>query len=43
VRDTLGGRILSVPAAGAAQDPKTAGTAEQTDRFDLGPSWFWPG
>ena len=42
-RDTLGGRILSVPAAAAAQAPKTAGTREQTDRFDLGPSWFWPG
>lgn len=42
-RDTLGGRILSVPAAGAARDPKTADTIEQADRFDLGPSWFWPG
>ena len=31
-RDRLGGRILSLPAPGGA-----AG-----DRFDLGPSWFWP-
>jgi monoamine oxidase len=31
-RDRLGGRILSVDAAGAPAD----------DGFDLGPSWFWP-
>jgi monoamine oxidase len=31
-RDRLGGRILTVDAAG---DPAT-------DGFDLGPSWFWP-
>lgn len=41
-RDTLGGRILSVPAfaQGAGHDPRAVRT---TDRFDLGPSWFWPG
>ena len=37
-RTTLGGRILSVDAAGMPVD-----TAESAvDRFDLGPSWFWP-
>ncbi|MBU6260503.1 MAG: FAD-dependent oxidoreductase [Burkholderiales bacterium] len=37
-RTTLGGRILSVDAAGSDVD-----TAESAlDRFDLGPSWFWP-
>ncbi|MDE2367940.1 MAG: FAD-dependent oxidoreductase [Burkholderiales bacterium] len=37
-RATLGGRILSVDAAGSDVD-----TAESAlDRFDLGPSWFWP-
>lgn len=38
-RTTLGGRIRSVDAAG--QDVDTAQWAP--DRFDLGPSWFWPG
>lgn len=44
-RDTLGGRILSVAASapGVAQDPKAAGATNRTNRFDLGPSWFWPG
>lgn len=44
-RNTLGGRILSVPVSeqGAAEDPKVAGAMDRTDRFDLGPSWFWPG
>lgn len=32
-RDRLGGRILSVDAAGLPSP----------DGFDLGPSWFWPG
>jgi monoamine oxidase len=31
-RDRLGGRILTVDAAGASG----------TDGFDMGPSWFWP-
>jgi len=31
-RDTLGGRILTVDAAGNSA----------ADGFDLGPSWFWP-
>lgn len=37
-RPALGGRILSVDAAGAAVDP----LVPALDRFDLGPSWFWP-
>ena len=39
-RAAVGGRILSEPAAdaGAALNP-----ASKTNRFDLGPSWFWPG
>jgi monoamine oxidase len=37
-RATLGGRILSVDAHGSSVD--TALPAP--DRFDLGPSWFWP-
>ena len=37
-RSTFGGRILSVDAAGHTVNPLTPGT----DRFDLGPSWFWP-
>lgn len=41
-RETLGGRILSVPlpADGASE---AANRARPIDRFDLGPSWFWPG
>jgi monoamine oxidase len=37
-RDRLGGRILTAGADGAFADP----TLAATDRFDLGPSWFWP-
>jgi monoamine oxidase len=37
-RATLGGRILSVDARGSRVD--TAQSA--LDRFDLGPSWYWP-
>ncbi|MEN9416684.1 MAG: hypothetical protein RI988_304 [Pseudomonadota bacterium] len=37
-RDSVGGRILSVDAHGSRVD--TALPA--LDRFDLGPSWFWP-
>lgn len=41
-REALGGRIVSVPApAGAASE--AASRARTGDRFDLGPSWFWPG
>ena len=36
-RDTLGGRIASFTASGQAV------TADAIDRFDLGPTWFWPG
>jgi monoamine oxidase len=37
-RERLGGRILTVGADGAFADP----TLVATERFDLGPSWFWP-
>ena len=37
-RAVLGGRILSVDAAGASADA----AVPALDRFDLGPSWFWP-
>jgi monoamine oxidase len=37
-RATLGGRIRSIDAAGSAVDP----AQWALDRFDLGPSWFWP-
>lgn len=36
-RDRLGGRVQSVALSGT-----DAGVANPTDRFDLGPSWFWP-
>ncbi len=51
-RDTLGGRIASVPAAGqlpgdspasGQPSPEAAARAEKLDRIDLGPTWFWPG
>ena len=38
-REVLGGRIRSVLAPGGALDRG----AEPVNRFDLGPSWFWPG
>jgi monoamine oxidase len=41
-RETLGGRILSV-AASADAACEAANRACPSDRFDLGPSWFWPG
>jgi monoamine oxidase len=37
-RDVPGGRILSVDNAGRSVDLRQPGA----DRFDLGPSWFWP-
>ena len=37
-RDRLGGRIASVDAAGRQLDPAVAAL----DRFDLGPTWYWP-
>ena len=38
-RDRIGGRIHSVAADGqSVMDMKAT-----SDRFDLGPSWFWPG
>ena len=39
-RTAVGGRILSEPAADACA---ALNPASRTDRFDLGPSWFWPG
>ena len=33
-RNRLGGRVLSVPASD---------NDSQTDQYDLGPAWFWPG
>jgi len=38
-RDVLGGRIASVPASGHQASGSAAG---DIDRFDLGPTWFWP-
>ncbi|HYD61665.1 MAG TPA: FAD-dependent oxidoreductase [Noviherbaspirillum sp.] len=40
-RDVLGGRILSVSTS-EHWAPGIASTADAIDRFDLGPSWFWP-
>ena len=40
-REVLGGRIVSVPAP--APGSMHGGAAEVANRFDLGPSWFWPG
>lgn len=39
-REVLGGRIVSVPAPAPGSMPGSA--AEVANRFDLGPSWFWP-
>ncbi len=41
-RNTLGGRIASVPASGQTV-PGPATDADKSDRVDLGPTWFWPG
>lgn len=40
-RDALGGRIMSASALGHTV-PEAAITADDIDRFDLGPAWFWP-
>ena len=37
-RPTLGGRIVTAKAT----DPNTAQITDNTNGFDLGPSWFWP-
>ena len=45
-RDVLGGRIASVNALGQAVsyiNENAAAIATTIDRFDLGPTWFWPG
>jgi len=39
-RDALGGRIASVDASGRPASGSAAASA--IDRFDLGPTWFWP-
>ncbi|VVP71453.1 flavin monoamine oxidase family protein [Pseudomonas fluorescens] len=36
-RERLGGRVLSVGLASTGE-----ALPDQTNRFDLGPSWFWP-
>ena len=41
VREALGGRILSVPVP--EPEPSDDSAWARTNRFDLGPSWFWPG
>jgi len=38
-RQTLGGRIACLPSPAYRAE---AGPAEAQDRFDLGPTWFWP-
>lgn len=40
-RPQTGGRIVSVPAE--TPSPTHTDAPRGTDRFDLGPSWFWPG
>lgn len=40
-RHQTGGRIVSVPAG--TSSPTHTDAPPGTDRFDLGPSWFWPG
>ncbi len=37
-RAAFGGRILSLPDSGDT----SGGAAENTDRYDLGATWFWP-
>jgi monoamine oxidase len=41
-RDSLGGRIASASAS-AHPAPGMAAAVDDIDRFDLGPTWFWPG
>lgn len=41
-REILGGRIGSIDAAGQTVT-HTAANTHAIDRFDLGPTWFWPG
>ncbi|WP_205611503.1 FAD-dependent oxidoreductase [Burkholderia sp. Nafp2/4-1b] len=38
-RDALGGRIASITAP---KEPSPRAIADAIDRFDLGPTWFWP-
>lgn len=40
-RTALGGRIASASASGRPL-LEAATTADRVDRFDLGPTWFWP-
>ena len=41
-RHSVGGRIVSSPASGQT-GADTATGADNPDRVDLGPTWFWPG
>lgn len=41
-REVLGGRVASINATGQAVTHTTVNT-DGIDRFDLGPTWFWPG
>ncbi|ABO59589.1 FAD-dependent oxidoreductase (plasmid) [Burkholderia vietnamiensis] len=40
-RPAFGGRILSVSNSGMSPSAESA-RVNRTDRFDLGPTWFWP-
>lgn len=44
-RDAVGGRVLTVDASGrpVAHCVSGSGPTDRIDRFDLGPTWFWPG
>ena len=41
-RETLGGRIVSTPVT-ETPTQRIVSNAIETDRVDLGPTWFWPG
>jgi monoamine oxidase len=41
-RPTLGGRVLSLPVSVDRRSAAAAGMTGALDRFDLGPTWFWP-
>lgn len=40
-RDVLGGRISSIPVA-ARSSPADGAASVAHNRFDVGPTWFWP-
>jgi monoamine oxidase len=41
-RPAFGGRILSVSHSGMSPFAESARASNRTNRFDLGPTWFWP-